>query len=92
MEMTRGGRWLNGLNLYGGASPFKTAEIDQIWGAVSRSASEQASGQVRALLGQVNPRGFYQRIELPTLLDNPNVLGIDRLYLKPRFRFGVGGR
>ncbi len=76
------------MNLRGAGSPFIRVESAQIWGAVSRSASTQAGGQVRALFGQVAPTSFYHEIELPTLLNNPNVIGIDPLYLKPRFMFG----
>src|SRR5438034_375335 len=74
------------------ADPFTRLEARAIWVAVSRSASRQASGQVRALLGQVSPSSIYQVDEVPTLINNSNVIGVDRLFLKPRFTLGAGGR
>ena len=92
LEMTPGGRWLDSMDIiYGETSPFTQLEARAIWASVSRSASAQAGGQVRALLGQVRPSSTYQMHELPTLLDNPKVLGIDRLYMKSRY-LGTGGQ
>lgn len=92
LEMTPGGRWLDSMDVFGrhALSPFTRAEAARMWAAASRSGSAQASGQVRALLGQVAPTSFYQSIELSTLFDNPQVLGIDRVYLKPKYKLGGG--
>jgi hypothetical protein len=84
LEMTTGGRWLNNLNLSGSNSPVTFSEAQQIWASVSESVVRQASGQVRAVLGSVKPTSTFNKIELPTLMQDPAVIGIDRIYLAPK--------
>ncbi|MGC4000002.1 MAG: hypothetical protein QM767_22230 [Anaeromyxobacter sp.] len=83
LEMTPGGRWLNDMKLWGAESPFTPVEASSIWNRVSRGACEQASGQVRAVLGQVSPRGAFMSEEMPTVLANPKVTGLDPFYVPP---------
>ena len=85
LEMTPGGSWLHQMDLFAGNSPFTRDQATNIWRDVSRSYTQQASGQARSLLGQVRPNSIYQSQELQELRMNPRILGFEELYLKPKF-------
>jgi hypothetical protein len=83
LEMTPGGSWLNDMKLYGESSPFTSEQADWIWAKTSESLVGKASGQVRSVLGEVRPTSIYLNKELPGLQANPDVTGLESLYLWP---------
>ena len=88
LEMTPGGEWLDKMDLFEETSPFSPQEATKIWARVSGLLASLASGQVRSLIGSVHPKSFYMSEELTELKSNPAILGVEELYLKPRFQFG----
>ena len=55
-------------------------------GELDIPASQAESAEFEVVLKELG--SVYRTVEVPTLLENPNVLGIDELYLKPRYSFG----
>lgn len=89
VEMTPGGSWLHSMGLFDEAAPFSQSEAIQTWNLVSQAAVELASGQVRAIVGNVNPTSTFLNVELPTLSINPNVTGLDQIQAIPTPTFTV---
>jgi len=83
LQDTTGGSWLVNHRIFDDASPFTKAEATEIFAQVSREVARQASGQVRALVGRPGFHTIYKTIELPELLSNSRVLGIDEIQILP---------
>ena len=85
LEMTPGGRWLANQRLGDAGTPFTRAEQLEIWGAVSKEFVNQASGQVRSLVGgkTLNPTTVYYQTELAAARANEAITGIDQFVIGP---------
>lgn len=75
IEMTPGGKWLEGLDLYGGASSVSRSQADMIWQAASGEFSWGASGHANAFTfgTEFSQTATFYGKELPILRQNPNV-------------------
>jgi hypothetical protein len=84
LEMTAGGKWLDEMGLFEASSPLSKQEAYQVWKEVSTKAVSKASGDVRAVVGQVRVDSIYNA-ELQALKNNPNVTKeIDALSILPK--------
>ena len=58
----------------------KDPESVRFWEDASAAFAENASGQVRAVVGSdLRPGNIWQTVEIPRLVDNPNVTSISQL-------------
>jgi len=80
-----GGRTLEQTLAANGVHPLpvwnqKDPESVRFWEEASATFAENASGQVRAVVGSdLRPGNIWQTVEIPRLMDNPNVTSISQL-------------
>ncbi len=80
-----GGRTLEQTLAANGVDPLpvwnqKDPESVRFWEDASAAFAENASGQVRAVVGSdLRPGNIWQTVEIPRLVDNPNVTSISQL-------------
>lgn len=56
---------------------FEDKASEEWWSQVSRIYAEKARGEVHAVIGSnLRPGNVWQTVELPRLMDNPNVTKI----------------
>lgn len=81
LDMTPGGKWLDGIDFYGPNSPFTELEAEHIWRAASAKFINEASGQLNAFTRGTfkdSNRIFYD-LELRRARRNPS--------LNPKIRY-----
>jgi hypothetical protein len=61
------------------------ADVSEAWTMVSARYAVAAAGRDRVIVGPggIRPGSVFNLIEFPTLLNNPDVTGIDYIYAKP---------
>jgi len=80
-----GGRTLEQTLAANGVDPLpvwnqKDPESVRFWEDASAAFAENASGQVRAVVGSdLRPGNIWQTVEIPRLVDNPKVTSISQL-------------
>lgn len=73
LEMTKGGKYLDSLNLY---NKFPKNQADEVWRKMSRRYAQNASGNVYGFVNGADKTGIFEMIEYPTLQQNPNITNI----------------
>jgi hypothetical protein len=85
------GKELIALGLETG-SGIPPAEIMQIWAIASKRFIMAASGDVRAFVQDADPRSTFVSVELPLILQNPNlkkINGIDKYIFASQWNIGT---
>jgi hypothetical protein len=77
LEQTKGGRWLDDEKLFEHGSPIDDPDAKFLWGKASRQYAQQASGDTRCFVTGSSPRSIFRTVELPALLQNPNVTSLN---------------
>ncbi|SDR45004.1 filamentous hemagglutinin N-terminal domain-containing protein [Pseudovibrio sp. Tun.PSC04-5.I4] len=77
LEQTTGGRYLDDLRLFDGTvADVGGDQAAAIWGRISSNYASHASGNVTAIVNNPRSSSIFLTQELPTLLQNPNVIQV----------------
>lgn len=76
LEMTRGGKYLDNLNLFENGSPLTGDQASQIWARLSERYAQNASGNVYGFVSGARTNSIFNTVEYPALKLNPNVTNI----------------
>jgi hypothetical protein len=76
LEMTAGGRWLDGQKLFGPNSALTPDQATAVWSRLSQRFAEGASGSSVGFVQGARPNGIFNTVEFPVLQANPNVTNV----------------
>lgn len=71
------GKKLIELGLDDGTSGLPDNEVREVWQVASKRFIMEAKGEVRAFVNGADPRSVFISVELPLLLQNPNITTIN---------------
>jgi len=76
LEMTPGGKYLDGLKLFEESSPLTGDQARQVWARLSQRYAQQASGNAYAFVNGARPGSIFNTVEYPALQINPKITNI----------------
>lgn len=86
IEHTDCGAKLVELGLCSSDSGLNPDEVSDIWGVASRRFISLASGNVTAFVEQADSRSVFCSMELPAILQNPNIMTING---EDKYKFAI---
>ena len=84
IDHTPCGEKLIAMGLDGPNTHLSDEETAHIWCVASKRLIEQARGNVTAFVKNADPRSVFRRMELPTILENPEIKTING---KDKYKF-----
>ena len=82
LEMTSGGAYLDGLQLFENCSPLTQQEAINVWARLSARYAQGASGNVYGFVNGSWSESIFNMVEYPELLKNSNVTNIFTEFMK----------
>ena len=82
LEMTSGGAYLDGLQLFENYSPLTQQEAINVWARLSARYAQSASGNVYGFVNGSWSESIFNMVEYPELLKNSNVTNIFTEFMK----------
>ena len=76
IEMTPGGNWLQGEDLFGDGSPLSVGQAQEVWSVLSGRFAAGASGTAVGFVEGAPAGGIFTTVEYPALQANPNILNV----------------
>ena len=76
LEMTRGGQFLDDLQLFAPNSPLTPEQATQVWSRLSQRFAAEASGNATGFVHGARAEGIFNTVEFPALRINPKITNV----------------